>query len=483
MSPFILLVCLIVHTIAIDIIGILSLLFLRPWGPRVHRLVNGSTIANWLESLNCLLPSSTLISYGDAIPSEKNSYGSLFSGSSSSSLVSSSSADTSPTPALFSSTDPGIIICNHQVDMDWYYLWGLLIQSKRHGQIRIILKDTLKYIPVLGLAMQFAGFIFVRRDWQKDGKQLRKQMEQIVVHKIPAMLLIFPEGTTINTQAQEKSRKYSIQESRPLFNYLLLPRSTGFSTILSSLSGASPVVYDITMAYDGYTGEIPTYEMGYERNKDHNIPNAGKILRGHHTVVHMDVATFSAKDIGPTVEEWLDYRWLRKECLLSYFAKHQKFPETEEDLVNIDIEDLFPSQELLEEEKNINKDFDLSRIEKMKSLITKKDLIVGKKRIAKSEGNQNSLIFLWMVVLLSVIILPFALMLFIPYSLIITISYSYIKWHEYTRGMLSREEKMIKKETIMFRVFKVAAVIFMIGTLLAWAYSTYSLLSSFFNFA
>ena len=34
------------------------------------------------------------------------------------------------------------------------------------------------------------------------------------------------------------------------------------------------------MAYSGYSGEIPTWEMGYTRDRDVDIPNLGALLKG-----------------------------------------------------------------------------------------------------------------------------------------------------------------------------------------------------------
>lgn len=34
------------------------------------------------------------------------------------------------------------------------------------------------------------------------------------------------------------------------------------------------------MAYSGYSGEIPSWEMGYTRDSDVDIPNLGALLKG-----------------------------------------------------------------------------------------------------------------------------------------------------------------------------------------------------------
>lgn len=34
------------------------------------------------------------------------------------------------------------------------------------------------------------------------------------------------------------------------------------------------------MAYSGYSGEIPSWEMGYTRDRDVDVPNLGALLKG-----------------------------------------------------------------------------------------------------------------------------------------------------------------------------------------------------------
>ncbi len=49
--------------------------------------------------------------------------------------------------------DPNIIlIANHQIYTDWLYIWALAWMVERQAYIRIILKNSLKYVPVLGIS-------------------------------------------------------------------------------------------------------------------------------------------------------------------------------------------------------------------------------------------------------------------------------------------------------------------------------------------
>lgn len=66
-----------------------------------------------------------------------------------------------------------------------------------------------------------------------------------------AVVLLYPEGTTINTRTLDKCRAFAADRQRPVLKHLLLPRTTGFAACLDALSSAgdTPVIYDLTIAY------------------------------------------------------------------------------------------------------------------------------------------------------------------------------------------------------------------------------------------
>jgi hypothetical protein len=43
-----------------------------------------------------------------------------------------------------------ILIANHQTFADWWYLWCWAYTKNQHGSLRIILKSSLKHIPIWG---------------------------------------------------------------------------------------------------------------------------------------------------------------------------------------------------------------------------------------------------------------------------------------------------------------------------------------------
>jgi Acyltransferase len=97
-----------------------------------------------------------------------------------------------------------VLIANHQLYTDWLYLWWIAYTSNQHGHIFIILRENLKYIPIIGPGMMFYGFIFMARKWQQDQSRMEHRLKQLKTQHAgplsgskgfdPMWLLLFPEG-------------------------------------------------------------------------------------------------------------------------------------------------------------------------------------------------------------------------------------------------------------------------------------------------
>lgn len=187
-----------------------------------------------------------------------------------------------------------------------------------------MLKEGVKKIPIYGTMLDKLGFIWLKRDWALDKEQIARKVKKLVDDGQPLWLVLFPEGITMNTKSKEKSQEFSVKESRPLLNHTLLPRSRGLEAVLENIKDTNPEIIDVTMGFESYSGEVPTWEMGYERNVDHLIPNAKKLFSGMSGDVVMSVEKFTYKDILESplgVQGWLDERWKLKDEFLDKLAK------------------------------------------------------------------------------------------------------------------------------------------------------------------
>jgi 1-acyl-sn-glycerol-3-phosphate acyltransferase len=130
-----------------------------------------------------------------------------------------------------------------------------------HGHIYIILKESLKYIPILGPGMMFFSFVFLSRNWAQDKPRFQHRLKKLTnKHKgsepgsqvlDPMWLLLFPEGTNISKNGRAKSKTWAEKSGQPDLQHCLLPRSTGLLFCLEELGDTIDWVYDCTLAYEG----------------------------------------------------------------------------------------------------------------------------------------------------------------------------------------------------------------------------------------
>jgi lysocardiolipin and lysophospholipid acyltransferase len=130
-----------------------------------------------------------------------------------------------------------------------------------HGHIYIVLKETLKYVPILGQGMMFYGFIFMSRKMEKDKPRLAYRLQKLkTIHHgpfsgssglDPMWLILFPEGTNLSNNGRAKSAAWAKKQGIPDMRHQLLPRSTGTFFCLNELKGTIDWVYDCTLAYEG----------------------------------------------------------------------------------------------------------------------------------------------------------------------------------------------------------------------------------------
>lgn len=156
-----------------------------------------------------------------------------------------------------------VVVANHQVYADWWYVWCLAYFMQTHRDVFIVLKKSLKWVPVVGWGMQFFKFIFLARSWASDRVQLASDLSslgrQAEQQEKPLTLIIYPEGTLVSHDTRPISKKYADKMGISDLSHVLLPRSMGLHYSLRSLSPRIPSLrlIDITMSYPG----VPV--MGY----------------------------------------------------------------------------------------------------------------------------------------------------------------------------------------------------------------------------
>ncbi|TIA74824.1 hypothetical protein E3P81_02854 [Wallemia ichthyophaga] len=212
-----------------------------------------------------------------------------------------------------------VIFSNHQLYTDWIYIWTLLYKLESNADhLIIILKHSLKHIPILGWGMQFFNFIFLRRSWAVDNKTLSNQLHQLSANSNPYTLLLFPEGTTISNDSRPKSNNFTKKIGVEDFHHLLYPRVTGLLHSLRSLShNPNLQVIDSTLAYP----DIPPGVYGQDW---YTLKNTF-LRRISPDIIHLHMSSWKLCDIPIHSDDlftsWLLQRWHEKEQRLRVFQE------------------------------------------------------------------------------------------------------------------------------------------------------------------
>ncbi|KAE8230107.1 hypothetical protein CF326_g4899 [Tilletia indica] len=258
-----------------------------------------------------------------------------------------------------------VVIANHQIYLDWLYIWILAYYANLADSIHILLKNSYKWTPIIGPAMQFYRFIFIKRKWDEDQKNLSEQLAILTAqakahesgqmnasaaqsgpHKL--LLSIFPEGTLVSENSRPGSKKYADKIGQPDFRNMVVPRSTGLLYCLRTLASeiADLKLIDLTIGFPG----VPPAGTGQKHYTLRSVYMDGvPPPQVHVHIVISRISSFiangtdspplgklpkSARDspqLLPTEEEkqafetWLLNRWRKKDDKLEQFYKDGDF--------------------------------------------------------------------------------------------------------------------------------------------------------------
>ncbi|KAI2778031.1 acyltransferase-domain-containing protein [Daldinia loculata] len=229
-----------------------------------------------------------------------------------------------------------VMIANHQIYTDWLYLWwvGYTNNPHMHGHIYIILKESLKRIPILGPGCMFLGFIFMSRKMAVDQPRLAHRLRKLKTKHTdpdgesylnPMWLLLFPEGTNLSSNGRIKSAQWAAKTGLKDTEHLMLPRSTGMFFCLNELKGTVDYVYDCTVAYEGvprgkYGEDYFTLSSTYFQGRP---PKSVNFYWRRFALADMPL------DNQDDFDKWLRERWYEKDALLEQYVSTGRFPANE----------------------------------------------------------------------------------------------------------------------------------------------------------
>ena len=221
--------------------------------------------------------------------------------------------------------EPSIAIANHSLEVDWLILWCLIDRYNFLSCAKAMAKRVIRYFPIMGWSWFFNEFIFLFRNWKKDEKVisdcLRVFLEYFTLNKIPAMILLFCEGTRRTEQKMLATAEFAKSKGLTPLKHHLIPRSKGFNFIcqFNQQQGQKnaetfPALYNIQIAIRKST----------EDNADFYALFAGKSLEADVFVERIEFAKVPVEETA--CHDWLIDLYRQKDDLMDYYEKQDSFP-------------------------------------------------------------------------------------------------------------------------------------------------------------
>lgn len=168
-----------------------------------------------------------------------------------------------------------IVICmNHKYDIDW--MMGIVAAQNINvlDGVKVMFKNSLRYLPVFGFFWICTENIFLKRNWEEDSKTLIKSLS--AVFEFPKdhffNINIYAEGTRFTEEKHKASVEYAKSKGLPIYKHHLLPRIKGFNLLMQSGRNTIKSIFDCTLVLKTDIGANPTIMM----IKD-GIPVKGKL--------------------------------------------------------------------------------------------------------------------------------------------------------------------------------------------------------------
>ena len=139
---------------------------------------------------------------------------------------------------------------NHRTRIDWLLILTMSTRFEVSYVLTIISRSFLRSIPIVGWVLCWVG-IFLNRNWNVDRKQLMdmiRVLSSTAVQKRSTFLL-FPEGTDLWPKAIAKSNQYADKHSLRRYQYVLHPRTLGFTSIVKEMDHHLFRINDVTIGY------------------------------------------------------------------------------------------------------------------------------------------------------------------------------------------------------------------------------------------
>ncbi|CAF1314506.1 unnamed protein product [Adineta steineri] len=141
---------------------------------------------------------------------------------------------------------------NHRYEVDWLLGWVVTQRLGLAGGSKILGKQSLRALPIIGWCWYFTESIFLRRVWSTDKSVLERDIQQLVQDypkNYNFTLFLSCEGTRYTEEKRLESMKIAREKGLPELQHHILPRTKGFVLIIKGLHKHITAVYDMTVAF------------------------------------------------------------------------------------------------------------------------------------------------------------------------------------------------------------------------------------------
>ncbi|XP_078698804.1 1-acyl-sn-glycerol-3-phosphate acyltransferase delta-like isoform X1 [Branchiostoma floridae x Branchiostoma belcheri] len=210
--------------------------------------------------------------------------------------------------------ETAVIVMNHHYEVDFLHGWTLCERLQVLGTSRALIKESVKYLPVVGWSMFFIEFLFLKRDYEEDKRTIVKQLKELRNYPDYFWLLLFCEGTRFTAEKHQKSMEVARNKGVPELKHHLLPRTRGFLLCAQGIREYIPAFYDVEIHFPNGSPE-PTL-MG--------------LLKGEAQHAHIYVRRIPTEEVPEEESACAEYcheLYRIKDKNFEYFEQNGVFPD------------------------------------------------------------------------------------------------------------------------------------------------------------
>ena len=192
-----------------------------------------------------------------------------------------------------------LVVANHHTELDWIFCWQLADRAGLLGGCRALVKDVLKFVPVIGWSSWMTGDVYLTRSWEKDKSHMPAKVTALEEQPNPTWLFVFPEGTRLTAAKLKASQDFASSRDLPHLVHHLVARTKGFCLMASTLRGG---LLDLT----------------FVQGEDSAPPTLLSLLSGRTVDTRVIVREFDLETVPKDPEQasaWLHQLWQEKDKL------------------------------------------------------------------------------------------------------------------------------------------------------------------------